>query len=370
MGPLCDQEWSSLLERLPAGFDLAGSARERGAFVRPRGIRSPEVLLRLALVYAATPLSLRATAAWAAAAGIAAVSDVALLYRLRQAEPWLGTVLAALLRAALRGSARVGRPVQIVDATCLGWPGARKGVAWRVHARFDLPAMRLSGIELTDGRGGERLDRFTPARGAIVLADRCYARHAGLSAVWGCGADLVVRYGLSSSALCDARGDRVTLNDVLRRPGLPPCLDLPVWLPGPDGAWCRGRLLVRRRPAGSAAKSRARIERKARKRGGTPTVKQRRAADWLALVTTLDAASWPAQKVIALYRLRWQVELLFKRLKSQIRLADLQAKDPQLARATLLAKLILALLAEALAAGLRHPFPAAPARARRPPGGA
>jgi hypothetical protein len=295
MGPLCDQEWSSLLGRLPAGFDLAGSAREQGAFVRPRGIRSPEVLLRLALVYAATPLSLRATAAWAAAAGIAAVSDVALLYRLRQAEPWLGAILAALLRAALQGSARVGRPVQIVDATSLGWPGARKGVAWRVHARFDLPDMRLSGIELTDGRGGERLDRFTPGRGAIVLADRCYARHAGLSAVWGCGADLVVRYGLSSSALCDARGDRITLNDLLRRPGLPPCLDLPVWLPGPDGAWCRGRLVVRRRAAGSAAKSRARIERKARKRGGAATVKQRRAADWLALVTTPDAATRPTR---------------------------------------------------------------------------
>lgn len=68
MGSLCDQEWSSLLGRLPAGVDLAGSARERGAFVRPRGIRSPEVLLRPALVYAATPLSLRATATWAAAA--------------------------------------------------------------------------------------------------------------------------------------------------------------------------------------------------------------------------------------------------------------------------------------------------------------
>jgi IS4 transposase len=83
-------------------------------------------------------------------------------------------------------------------------------------------------------------------------------------------------------------------------------------------------------------------------------------------VTTLDAASYPAHEVMALYRLRWQIELLFKRLKSQIHLADLQAKDAKLARAALLAKLILALLAEKLACDLCHPFRPAPARARRP----
>jgi hypothetical protein len=54
-----------------------------------------------------------------------------------------------------------------------------------------------------------------------VLADRCYARHGGMGAVWTQGADLVVRYGLSSSALQDEAGHRVTLNDVLRRPGVP-----------------------------------------------------------------------------------------------------------------------------------------------------
>ena len=203
---------------------------------------------------------------------------------------------------------------------------------------------RFSGFVLTDGTGAERLDRFTPTPGAIVLADRCYARHGGMAAVWGQGADLVVRYGLSSSAVREPGGARVTLNGVLGRPGLPDQLDLPVELPGPGGRWHPGRLILMRRPAGSAAKSRARIDQKARKRGGTATLKQQRAADWLVLLTTLAAADWPAPRVMALYRLRWQIELAFKRLKSQTGLADLQAKDPQLARACILAKLILALL--------------------------
>ena len=71
---LSDRGWSGLLARLPGGFDLVGTARVEGAFVRARGVPSAEALLRLALVYANTSLSLRATSAWAAAARVALLS--------------------------------------------------------------------------------------------------------------------------------------------------------------------------------------------------------------------------------------------------------------------------------------------------------
>lgn len=64
------------------------------------------------------------------------------------------------------------------------------------------------------------------------------------------------------------------------------------------------------------------------------------------------------------------IELAFKRLKSQLRLGDLQAKEPWLARACLPAKLILALLAERLVGRARHPFRFGLAHARRPTCGA
>ena len=107
------------------------------------------------------------------------------------------------------------------------------------------------------------------------------------------------------------------------------------------------------RPPGSAAKSRARIDQKARKRGGTATLKQQRAADWLVLLTTLDAAAWPVDRVMALYRLRWQIELAFKRLESLMGLEQFVAKgesrsDHRLAKAAVCAKLILAILTESL----------------------
>jgi hypothetical protein len=139
--------------------------------------------------------------------------------------------------------------------------GSALGKEWRVHARLDLPVAQFSGLVLTTGTEGERLDRFAPALGAIALADRCYARHSGLSSVWAQDSDLIVRYGLSSRAMPDMAGGRVTLDVVLQRPGLPNRVELP----RPDGTWPPARLVLVRRPEASAAKSWARIVRKASK---------------------------------------------------------------------------------------------------------
>ena len=43
-------------------------------------------------------------------------------------------------------------------------------------------------------------------------------------------------------------------------------------------------------------------------------------AAWLLLITSLPAADWSLADVLTLYRARWQVELLFKRIKQLLRL--------------------------------------------------
>jgi hypothetical protein len=51
------------------------------------------------------------------------------------------------------------------------------------------------------------------------------------------------------------------------------------------------------------------------------------------ILTSLDVAQFSAEDILAIYRLRWQIELLFKRLKSLLHLDELPAKDPDLVRA-------------------------------------
>lgn len=109
------------------------------------------------------------------------------------------------------------------------------------------------------------------------------------------------------------------------------------------------RLVVQRLAADAAERNTRRAGRKSRRQGKTLHDNTRRAAGFVLLVTSLDAARCPAADVLALYRLRWQIELVFKRLKSILGLDRLPADDPDLARAWIYAKLIAALLLEDIA---------------------
>jgi IS4 transposase len=66
------------------------------------------------------------------------------------------------------------------------------------------------------------------------------------------------------------------------------------------------------------------------------------------IVTTLNAAELPALQVMALYRLRWQIELFFKRLKSLLHLDTLPSRQGPTAKSWMLARLIAAALAQRL----------------------
>src|SRR5664280_949337 len=81
------EDWPVLLELLPLGWEQAG--RSSGAVKRLRGFSSMEALLHTLLLHVGCGWSLRETAVQAKLAGIADVSDVTLLNRLRDSESWL-----------------------------------------------------------------------------------------------------------------------------------------------------------------------------------------------------------------------------------------------------------------------------------------
>ena len=87
--PLEDGGWVEFLAALSVGIDLSATARETKAFTRARGVRDAASLLRLAMAHGVGGHSLRATAAWASVAGVAEISDMSLLDRLRNAADWL-----------------------------------------------------------------------------------------------------------------------------------------------------------------------------------------------------------------------------------------------------------------------------------------
>jgi IS4 transposase len=72
------------------------------------------------------------------------------------------------------------------------------------------------------------------------------------------------------------------------------------------------------------------------------------ACDWVILITSLSEKPFPTDDILKLYRMRWRIELAFKRLKSLIGLRSPPAKDPRLAKPWILSHLLMILLVDPL----------------------
>jgi hypothetical protein len=146
--------------------------------------------------------------------------------------------------------------------------------------------------------------------------------------------------------------------------------DVLAWLRGAGSSarewhgWCRWerqrygvRLLAARLSPAAAEAARRRVRRKAQKKGRTPSTTALWLAEWLLIVTTLAAADWPAADVLRLYRARWQVELVFKRMKQLLRLNQLRSTHPTSVEATVRALLVAWALQEGIMGELRAHLP-------------
>jgi len=356
--------WPEVRKHLPASFDVEETARACGAFTRAREIKNADALLRLALAYGGCGMSLRETCAWAEAAGIARLADPSLLERLVKAAPWLGNVLAAVIaeQAGMPGKRWAGRRLRALDATAICQPGA-DGTSWRLHLGYDLASAQVDQIELTDARGPENLQRLTHQSGDIVLGDRGYARPRDLRPVIDAGADFILRCGWNSLRLLQPDGGDFDLFATLAAQAeqegeVQVRVDERV-----EGTVCPPlilRLIIRRKDPKQAEAEQKRLLKKAQKACKKKLdPRSLEAAKYILLLTSLPADTFSTADVLVLYRFRWQIELAIKRMTSLAGLAQLPAKQPELARAWIFAKLIVAVLAEQMAGQLPDSSPSA-----------
>jgi Transposase DDE domain len=347
---LVNEDWSNVVVRLGGADTLNATARETKAFLRPREITNAVDLLRLILAYCLGERGLRLTAAWAVSVGLVDISNVALLYRLRQCGDWLAMLVGHVLTGAAPKAAH-GRLIRVIDATAVPkkGPGARKkNQLWRIHSAFDLPDERFGHFELTDQQEGETLDRIPVVKGEIRLGDRAYLQPARMAKVIEAGADIVIRAGWKSAHWLDEDGEMVDLVAELRAAETRGLVDRPIWIKRKGGLPLALRLVAVRKPQQAAAEARRKARREAQRGGHTVSRQTLDAADWVIMVTSLKPEDFTTADVLALYRLRWRIELGFKRLKSLIGLKGPPGIDARSARPHILAHLLTILLLEPL----------------------
>jgi hypothetical protein len=354
--------FAGVLARLPAGLDLDELARRHRALLRRRRVGGGETLLRLALARGPGGLSLRQAAAWAGLSGVADLSNPALKARLDGAVEFLDAIVAELLarRAASESLLWPGRSLRIADGTCLRQPGGQ-GADWRLHAVLDLGRGGFSHLELTEGRGAEALDRGAPVVGEIRIADRGFGRAPAIERFHRAGggaADFIVRIRPGGLTLITHTGGRFDLWQHLAV--------LPDG-PGPHEVCVQARvkgrpdlplrLVILRKPPAATAATEKKVRRAAGRWQQVLRPDTLTAAGFVILATSLPADAYPAVQILAAYRLRWQIELAFKRLKSLLHIDQLPTLTERASRSWLAAHLILALLSDALSQDLLDAFP-------------
>src|SRR3982074_3734861 len=347
---LVNEDWMSVVARLGGAEALNVTARETKAFLRPREITNAVDLLRLILAYCLGERGLRSTAAWATAMGLVDISSVALLYRLRQCGDWFAMLVGQALADAAPKASR-GRMIRIIDATTVpkkGPDARKKNGLWRIHSAFDLPQERFGHFELTDQRAGETLDRIPAVAGEIRLADRAYLQPDRMAAVIDAGADVVIRAGWKSARWVDEAGEVVDLVAALRAAEACGLLDRPIWVKRKCCSLLAVRLVAIRKPQQAANEARGKARREAQRGGHTISKQTLDAADWVILITSLKPEDFTTADVLALYRLRWRIELGFKRLNSLIGVKGPPGTSESSARPHILAHLLTILLLEPL----------------------
>ena len=321
-------------------------------------------MLQTLLIHLADGCGLRQTALLASQAGIAHVSDVALHKRLKSSErwfEWMSQQLRARLApreplsspfspAADSASGLLGaRRMRVVDASVISEPGPT-GSHWRLHYAIGLPGLDCQEVLLTSRSTGETFKRFNVEPGDLFMADRGYAHPGGIAHVSQQGGDVLVRLNLvtlplyepGSKQRCDILAKARTLS--VGQAGA-----WPVAVRPKEGSIITGQLCAVRKSAQAAAKARVRVQRESQRNGVEMQPQTLEAANYVFVFTTL-AGTVSAQQVLDVYRLRWQVELEFKRLKSLLNIGHLKKHDAQAARSWLQGKLLVALLTSALIA--------------------
>ena len=341
------QDWQVVTQMLPAQWEA--KAAELGAVRRQlRGFDSVGSLLRVLLIHLADGCSLRETAVRASAGGLAAVSDVALLKRLRSCGAWFewmaremaGGMALPLVEDALLP----GRRVRLVDGSSVCEPGAT-GSTWRLHYALNLHTLSCEEVYVTEATVGESLTHFDIRAGDVIMADRGFAKRPGLRHVVRHKADVLMRASLSNLPLHDRRGVPLEVLPLLRTLEIGHAADWPAQVQDEVGA-IAVRVCAYKKTAAQTLAAQEAILQEARKKNRSVKPQTLEAAGYVIVVTTLMQAS--AAAIMEFYRRRWQIELAFKRLKSLLHLGHLKKVDPEGAKAWLQGKLLVACLIEKL----------------------
>lgn len=347
--------WDELVALFPANY--AQIAEELGVMRKNRADKDLLQAIRVLFIHLGAGYSLKETALRAEMSKISTISSVALYHRLKKFGPFFRAMCDELMLENHKLTLHEGKRIKIVDASTVSEPG-QTGSTFRLHLSFSLPELVCDYMELTPTKGvgsGETLKKFPVRINDLYLADAGYCHFGGIEHVVNSGGDVCVRVNRQALHFYNIDGDEISLKDWIESQNLTTPLKaagMTCLISGANrGSRLEGRICVVKKDEQVILEAQKKLKRRAQKDscGGTQvkiSPETEFLQEYVILFTTLEQSDCDNRKVCDLYRIRWQIELLFKRLKSLLNLGHLPKTTSASSEAWLYGKLFIALLIE------------------------
>jgi hypothetical protein len=198
--------------------------------------------------------------------------------------------------------------------------------ALKLQTELDLRSGALEHIEIESGRSADGASSRQHVRrgpGSLRITDLGYFALSVFATMAAAGEYFLSRLQFGTQVFANELADALPvelLSWLAQQQGS--LVDVGVWLGQQQRLPCR--LLAWRLPTEQANRRRQKLREQLRsKKGREPSAARLAWCDWTILVTNAPADVLTVKEAVVLYRARWQVELLFKRWKSQGLVAEL-----------------------------------------------
>jgi hypothetical protein len=255
--------------------------------------------------------------------------------------------------------------VSLLDSTCFDtsealreiFPscgGAGSAANIKVLLSYELISGRLEPLKVLEGKRSDQGQAFSLAQrlkeGELQINDKGFFDAKAWQAAQQAGAYLLMPLPHALTLWTTEGGPQAPEHSLDLAGALAHSLEARVEWPrvllGTKGKHRAGpvRLVAFRLSIQSAGRQRAGLRESMRTKGRTPSAKALQLAGWLLLVTNAPADRLPSPLLAYLYRVRWQIELIFRQAKSVLRLDKTESENPSRIQCEIWARLLCAVL--------------------------
>lgn len=337
-----------LMAQLPE--DYQEECINQGAITRMRGVDSPADLMMLVMFHLQNGCSLIEISEIAKLTKLGKMSDVAFMNRFEKCGKWFMAINEKLAASCLvdynKPTWLENRTIVAVDASDVKEKG-RSGRIYRLH--FALDVLKMASLEhiITTNKTGESLCNFRIKPGQVVMGDRVYTSIKGIQHCINSGAEYILRMRKNNFIVRDDQGTTIDLLKLLKKLKTEEVADIHAFVTSSKGEKIPVRICAKRKTEEAILQTKKKLKWKESKNQAKFTEETKEFNEYIVLVTNLDSKV-SAEEILSAYRLRWQVEIYFKRLKSILDFGELPKRREDSIFAWLNGKMMIALLIEML----------------------